>query len=56
MDMGTDVQYPVQRDRDSHLHEQDQKMLESLVLRRKDPEDYENIQNIVMYSSLPGLR
>ena len=48
MDMWTDVRSPVQRDRDSHLHEQNQKMLESLILRRKDPEDYENIQNIVM--------
>lgn len=43
-------------DRDSQLHEQNQKMFESLVLRRKDREDYENIQKIVMYSSLPGLR
>jgi hypothetical protein len=31
-------------------------MLESLVKCKKDPEDYENIQNIVMYSSLPMLR
>jgi hypothetical protein len=47
---------PLCRETGTHLHEQNQKMLESLVLRRKDPEDYENIQNIVMYSSLPGLR
>jgi hypothetical protein len=47
---------PLCRDWDSHLLEQNQKILESFVLRMKDPEDYENIHSIVMYSSLPGLR
>ena len=46
----------MQRERDSNFHENNQKMLESLVKWKKDPEDYENIQNIVMYSSLPMLR
>ena len=54
--MWTDIRSSLQRERDSNFHENNQKMLESLVMWKKDPEDYENIQNIVMYSSLPGLR
>ena len=56
VDMWTDIRSSLQRERDSNFHENNQKMLESLVKWKKDPEDYENIQNIVMYSSLPMLR
>jgi hypothetical protein len=37
--MWRDIRSPVQRGRDSHLQEENLRMLESLVLRRKDVEN-----------------